>query len=181
MFTGCENINSGIDKGAPKKQLDDLYIVNAFGTTKEEITNKKKGFMNKNRYDEARIDFLKKLWRKIDSFGRIDIHLYEMRKFITKEVKNWYSHLLSDSRFPANDVTLWDQAYMTASMFKASVAALCLDGGKYEHYMKYPRTIRWSILGVQYDKLGLAEKALNPSFIDWYRSKIDEVDEDIKK
>ncbi|HSH35975.1 CRISPR-associated protein Csx11, partial [Schnuerera sp.] len=181
MFRGCENINSGIDKGAPKKQLDNLHIVNAFGTTKEEITNKKKRYTNKKYYDETRIDFFINLWRKLGSLGKINIDVYKMRKFIINQVENWYIHLLSDSRFPANDVTLWDQAYMTASMFKASIAALCLDGEKHEQYMEYPRTIRWSILGIQYDKLGLAEKALNPSFIYWYRNKAEEVDEKIKE
>ncbi len=70
---------------------------------------------------------------------------------------------------------------MTASMFKASVAALCLEEEKYQDYIDRPREIKWSILGVQYDKLGLAEKALNPSFIDWYRNGTNVVDEKIKK
>src|SRR5690606_39123352 len=39
FFRGCENINSGIDKGSPNKtqQLDKLWISNAFGSFKEEI------------------------------------------------------------------------------------------------------------------------------------------------
>ena len=31
--------------------------------------------------------------------------------------------------------------------------------------MNNPSSIKWSILGVQYDKLGLAEKAMNPSLL----------------
>lgn len=181
MFRGCENVNSGIDKGAPKKQLNNLQIANAFGTTKEEIISKKKGFVDTKRYDETRIVFLMNLWEKLCYLGKVNVDVYEMRKYILEEVEKWYSHLLSDSRFPVNDVTLWDQAYMTASMFKVSIAAMCLEGEKYKQYMEKPRSIKWSILGVQYDKLGLAEKALNPSFIDWYRKETDKVDVAVKK
>ncbi|HHY90111.1 MAG TPA: CRISPR-associated protein Csx11 [Clostridiales bacterium] len=106
----------------------------------------------------------------------------ELRNFIFQEIKDWYSHLLSDSRFPINDVTLWDQAYMTASLFKASLAAMSLDSStKNRYYNSLPNVIKWSILGIQYDKLGLAEKALKPHFLDFYRDVVRKVDDKVKK
>ncbi len=88
--------------------------------------------------------------------------------------------LLSDSRFPVNDVTLWDQAYMTASMFKATLAGLYLDNSKQQDFINNPQKIKWSILGIQYDKLGLAEKGLKAASINWYREKSKEVDKKLK-
>lgn len=175
MFRGCENVNSGIDKGAPKEQLSHLNIVNAFGSVMETIDDTEDG---KRRYDERRLDFFKRL-RSKKSISNKDF--IQIREDIQSEIKKWYSHLLSDSRFPINDVTLWDQAYMTASMFKAALAAISLDGLIYDRYILNPRKIMWSIMGIQYDKLGLAEKAMNSYFINWYRETAKKADKKIKK
>jgi len=181
LFHGCENVNSGIDKGEPleKQKLKNLWISNAFGSFKEEV--------KEEMLDKQRICFFKNLWKMISSIPRkpedfSDDDWIEIRNFVFEEVKNWYSHLLSDSRFPINDVTLWDQAYMTASLFKASLAAIQLDSSKYKDYIDNTkcRKIRWSILGVQYDKLALAEKALKAHFIKWYRDAADKADKMVK-
>ncbi|TZE81620.1 CRISPR-associated protein Csx11 [Calorimonas adulescens] len=177
FFRGCENINSGIDKGAPKEQLDKLWISNAFGTFKEEV--------KKSNFDDARINFFNKLWLKLSSLdNNLDNLTHEdwikIRRFVFSEIKEWYSHLLSDNRFPVNDVTLWDQAYMSASLFKAAVAAMCLDKNKSTDY-ETPKNIRWSILGIQYDKLSLVDKSLKTHFISWYRENINNCDDEVKK
>jgi len=178
FFGGCENINSGIDKGFPKKQLENIWVSNAFGSTKKNISIK--------MLDEQRICFFKKLANKINGIDR-EIKDFtkgdwiEIRNFVVNEIKSWYSNLLSDSRFPVNDVTLWDQAYMTTSLFKVSLAAMILENSKIEGYKSNPREIKWSILGVQYDKLGLAEKALKPYFINWYRSCVKRIDDKVKE
>ena len=176
FFRGCENINSGIDKGSPKEenQLETLWISNAFGTFKRTVEEK--------YFDEARYCFFYRFHRYLE-----DKHYYsnpdwqKIRNWIFDEVKSWYSRLLSDSRFPANDVTLFDQAYMTASMFKTILAGLFLNPSRYSDYIENPQTIKWSILGIQYDKLGLAEKGLKPASIKWYRDKSETTDNDIKK
>ena len=174
FFRGCENINSGVDKGSPKEQLDSLWSSNAFGSHKRklELTD----------FDGSRICFLEKLcyflennsYSKKQEWGNI-------KNWIFKEIKKKYSRLLSDSRFPVNDVTLWDQAYMSASMFKAALSAMFLDNSKVSNYLNTPQSIKWSILGIQYDKLSLAEKGLKAASIKWYRDTSTKVDNKIKK
>ncbi|MEG6567560.1 CRISPR-associated protein Csx11 [Thermoanaerobacterium saccharolyticum] len=176
FFRGCENINSGIDKGAPKKQLNKLWISSAFGTFKEEV--------KKSNFDDERISFFNKLWLKLSSLDNNLDNLthedwIEIRRFVFWEIKEWYSYLLSDNRFPINDVTLWDQAYMSASLFKAAVAAMCLDKNKSADYTM-PKNVRWSILGIQYDKLSLVDKSLKTHFISWYRENINRCDDEVK-
>ena len=175
MFRGCENINSGIDKGAlPDTQQikGELYISNAFGTHKEDVDRK--------WFDKKRLCFFQRLHQEMlnkDCYDNPD--WIRIRNFIFNEIRSWYSHLLSDNRFPANDVTLWDQAYMTASMFKAVLAEMYM-GHNQENYINNPQKIRWQILGIQYDKLALAEKGAKPAFIHWYREKTNELDNKIK-
>lgn len=176
MMRGCESVNSGIDKGAPTEELNTLYIANAFGSFKEKI--------NEVNFDKRRICFFKNIDNVVrNSSKETNENKWwtELRKYLINEVRDWYSHLLSDSRFPVNDVTLWDQVYMTASLFKATLAAICLEDEKFDKYMNNPSSIRWSILGVQYDKIALAEKAMNPTFIRWYRNTTIEVDNKVKE
>lgn len=175
FFRGCENINSGIDKGNPVEQLKPpLWLSNAFGSFKHKI--------KEEDFDDARIEF----FRDLDCFlKRNDYYTnpnwQEIREFIFNRVKPWYSKLLSDSRYPVNDVSLWDQAYMTASMFKAVLSNLVLGSSKLETYQNNPSSIKWRILGIQYDKLGLAEKGFKPAHIDWYRNISKEIDNKIKE
>jgi hypothetical protein len=175
FFRGCENINSGIDKGNPEEQLKShLWLSNAFGSFKHKI--------KEEDFDDARIEF----FRDLDFFLKrngyyTNPNWQEIREFIFNRVKPWYSKLLSDSRYPVNDVSLWDQAYMTASMFKAVLSNLVLDSSKLQNYQNNPSSIKWRILGIQYDKLGLAEKGFKPAHIDWYRSISEEIDDEIKK
>jgi CRISPR-associated Csx11 family protein len=179
FFRGCENINSGIDKGAPKKQLKSLWISNAFGSFKEKVDVKYfdryrknffenlDNFLNEKGYYSRQFDLSHEDWRGL-------------RNFVFKEIKEWYTHLLSDTRFPINDVTLWDQAYMSASMFKATLSSMILNNQDNENRLENPRYIKWSILGIQYDKLALAEKGLKPAHIEWYREASRQVDEAVK-
>lgn len=181
MFSGCENVNSGIDKGGPKEELEKigkkLEIVNAFGGVPRKV--------DPDHLDGERIRFLEALGQE-NFVLNTHADVIKVRLYIMKKLKGWYSQLLSDSRYPINDITLWDQAYMTASLFKAALAALALDaampkGEKQLDYYGKPRTIQWSILGVQYDKLGLAEKAMKPGYIRWYRQQAAEADRKVKK
>jgi len=177
FFRGCENINSGIDKGSPldNKQLEPpFWRSNAFGSFKEEI--------KEHYFDKRRLCFYANLLSFLSSNGYFqNPNWQEIRNFILKEIKNWYSHLLSDSRFPINDVSLFDQAYMTASMFKAALAGLLLNTNESKEYKKNPQTIKWQILGIQYDKLALSEKALKPAHILWYRENAKNADDEVKK
>ncbi|MCR4432353.1 MAG: CRISPR-associated protein Csx11 [Tepidanaerobacteraceae bacterium] len=182
FFKGCENINSGMDKGFPREQMKKLWLSNAFGAYKSEV--------NDCHLDASRENFFAELSGILDGFRKPladyeDFAWRRLRRFIQDKIRNWYSNIRSDSRAPLNDITLWEQAYMTASMFKAALAAICLDsspdGMLYQQYMDRPSSVRWRIMGVQYDKLGLSEKALKSHFIDWYRIACERADNMVKR
>jgi len=181
LFQACESINSSIDKGVLGE--DQLYqhpwISNAFGAFREEVS--------KRNLDEKRHAFFVVLLDQLKEIKLKEVKLKneeerdniwkEFRRKILQELKAWYSHLLSDTRYPANDVTLWDQVYMTASLFKAALAGISITN----RMPNNPRgEVRWSVLGVQYDKLHLAEKALRVHYIRSYRELVGQVDEKVK-
>ncbi len=173
FFRGCENVNSGIDKGSPKEQLNSLWIANAFGSFIKELDT--------NSFDNKRRGFFENLHNFLDNNTFYDTpNWQEIRGFVLDELKKWYSNFLSDSRFPVNDVTLYDQAYMSATMFKASIAGTLLNTTQSQDYISNPQSIKWQILGVQYDKLSLAEKGLKPAHIIWYREQSQKVDNRVK-
>ncbi|MBB6062782.1 CRISPR-associated Csx11 family protein [Thermosipho japonicus] len=174
FFRGCENLNSGIDKGFPKEILKRLYISNAFGGFVESVEEK--------NFDEKRKQFFKNLHNYLkDNNGIENSDWRKVRSWILLEIKKWYTHLLSDNRFPVNDVTLYDQVYMVASLYKAALSGLYLYKEKVDEYINKPSNIKWCILGIQYDKLGLSEKALKISNIQWYRKNIKKVDSEVKQ
>jgi len=177
FFKGCENINSGIDKGSPKNENQlkgKLWVSNAFGSFKEEVRI--------DKFDNKRREFFKNLHHFLEENNYYENPDWKhTRDFIIKELKNWYIHLLSDSRMPVNDVTLYDQAYMSATMFKAALAGMMLETSESKNYLENPQSIKWQILGIQYDKLSLAEKGVKPAHIFWYREVSKNVDDEIKK
>ncbi|WP_457566913.1 CRISPR-associated protein Csx11 [Desulfurobacterium sp.] len=174
---GCENVNSGIDKGSPQdaNQLENLWISSAFGSLKRKVNDE-------NDFDSSRLCFFRDFHRFLeDKYYYRSPDWKEIRNWVFEHVKPWYSRLLSDSRFPVNDVTLFDQVYMTASMFKAVLASLYIDNSNYQNFIKNPQLIKWSVLGIQYDKLALAEKGLKVASIKWYRETVNKVDNQLKK
>lgn len=182
FFKGCENINSGMDKGFPREQMKKLWLSNAFGAYKSEVNDCHLDASRKNFFAElsGMMDCFKKSPADYDAFA-----WRKLRRYVQDKIRAWYSHVGSDSRAPLNDITLWEQAYMTASMFKAVLAAICLDaspeGILYQQYMDRPSSVRWRIMGVQYDKLGLSEKALKSHFIAWYRRACEKADNMVKR
>ncbi|ADQ08267.1 CRISPR-associated protein, Csx11 family [Caldicellulosiruptor hydrothermalis 108] len=177
-----ESLNSGIDKGAPKDSVkvepqDGRWLSNSFGSFRSNII------------------YLLREEKDINSIiGKIEKYIKNL--FDTEEIKNWnelklikekfeekvekfFCGLLSDDRFPVNDVSLWDQAYMATAMFKASLSEYILKNNCISAIPQQSE-VKWRILGVQYDKLGLAEKGYKPQQIQWYREISKEIDDEIK-
>ncbi len=206
LYGSCEGINSGIEKGSPSESYqiseinDKPYLSSSFGAKRVEVSNNN---LNKLREilfsgklvtelpDKAKkyLKSIKVLNKNINTIlGELTSNLsiwkiIEIRIRIFNLICLLYKDIPSDSRFPANDTSLFDQAYMSTSLFKAALAGILLDApnseidiSSFDH-----RNIKWSILGIQYDKLGLAEKGLKAASIKWYRDTSYKVDNEVKK
>ncbi|AIS53304.1 CRISPR-associated protein, Csx11 family [Thermoanaerobacter kivui] len=173
-----ESLNSGIDKGSPKDDIKvepqySRWLSNPFGSFKNRIIylSEIEDSINNKICD------LKNSITNILGSNNLD---WEKFKSIREKFKNFFAGLLSDDRFPINDVSLWEQAYMATTMFKASLSEYILKNNNIQSLPKR-MDVRWRILGIQYDKLGLAEKGYKPQQILWYRDKAREIDDEVKK
>jgi CRISPR-associated Csx11 family protein len=173
-----ERLNSGIDKGSPDDNAklepeNDRWLSNSFGSFKNKII-----YLS---LDEDTINnIISNLECYIKNFLDSESINWDEIKLIKKKIKNLYYRLLSDDRFPINDVSLWEQAYMATTMFKASLSEYILKNNNIQSLPKR-MDVRWRILGIQYDKLRLAEKGYKPQQIQWYREVSNEIDDEIKK
>lgn len=183
---GVDGLDSGIDKGAlhnnGKQPKDDTYQATSFGHEANTIDVSKlkpsrdqlcaKLTDNLKAIEQAYEDCKNK---KITKDGYIS-KLLESRTNIHKSVEYAFLKGLGDTRRSGNDVTLWDHSYSVASLYKSALSKII-----YENEWTEPREINWKIIGVQYDKLGLIEKAHKLADIAGYRELTKDVDEEIKK
>lgn len=206
LYGCCEGINSGMEKGSPYENnqisefSDKPFLSTSFGKIDKVIDNKElnklRNTLFKENLEEILNDDLKNIIKDDDlsknisdilndlSVENLSFDILEsLRRKIYNLIYLLYKNIPSDSRFPANDTSLFDQAYMSTSLFKAALSGIILqvdnndsiDITDFEH-----SKIKWSILGIQYDKLGLAEKGLKAASIQWYRDISKKVDNVIK-
>jgi len=169
FYNVCEITNSQYEKINIKSTKINT-LSNPFGTI---ITNSNKNNNNSNNEIESSITNFLDLSNKNNQQEQI----YESYVKLKDNLKNIYVKLLSDDRFPNNEVSLWEQSYMTSSLFKALLSNYILT----EKEIKNVKDIKWRILGVQYDKVGVAEKSLKLASIAWYREITKMIDEEIKR
>ncbi len=116
----CDRKDSADDKGIVrrKQSIDNTIISSPFGYEKEKID------LNclKKRFGDLQNNLIElfKNYSDIISF----------RKSLIGYLKTAFSHALGETRIPANDVTLWDHSYSTASLFKTILAGIACDGYK---------------------------------------------------
>ena len=129
----CDRKDSADDKGIVrrKQSIKNTVISSPFGTPKEVID----------------LDSLQKRFHELDNqlgdmverYINHGMDLIELRNAIRDFLKSAFSHALGETRIPANDVTLWDHSFSTASLFKSTLAGKVLG--------EEPKN-RWRLFGI---------------------------------
>ena len=129
----CDRKDSADDKGIVrrKQSIKNTVISSPFGTPKEVID----------------LDSLQKRFHELDNqlgdmverYINHGMDLIELRNAIRDFLKSAFSHALGETRIPANDVTLWDHSFSTASLFKSTLAGKMLG--------EEPKN-RWMLFGI---------------------------------
>lgn len=118
----CDGIDSGDDKGVVRKKqsIKNTVIVSAFGREKSKID----------------LNCLDNYLRELDKDLTEIFNLYSSRKTdvacfkdsVLKAIEEPFSNALGETRVPANDVTLYDHSFSTASLYKTQLARAILKG-----------------------------------------------------
>ena len=129
----CDRKDSADDKGIVrrKQSINNTIISSPFGFEKEKID------LNclQKRFDDLQSNLIE-LFRTCTHSNIINF-----RTSLICYLKTAFSHVLGETRIPANDVTLWDHSYSTASLFKTILAGIACDG------YKNMNDIKWRIFG----------------------------------
>ena len=142
-------IDSGIDKGAVinvnKQSESHTYISTPFGYESKKIN------INSQQLKQRREKFIQKLeaiLEKIQKLGSSNGALFaedwaSLRDELLNSAKECFIHALGETRRSANDVTLWDHSYSTASLYKTALVDIVLSG-----QWKNPKEVKWRLLSV---------------------------------
>ncbi len=148
---GADGIDSAIDKMVTNHKFaqqskDHVYISTAFGYENQKIdlnlsdTDEKSLTKIRNEYADKLAKILENLKNNSNS---VQDWIKEREKLLN-ETKKAFLNALGETRRPANDVTLWDHSYSVASLYKAALAEVVLNG------WKAPREIKWRFLGIRF-------------------------------
>ena len=110
----CDRKDSADDKGIVrrKQSIDNTIISSPFGYEKEKIDLS----CLQKRFDDLQNNLIE-LFKNCNN-------IISFRKSLIDNLKTAFSHALGETRIPANDVTLWDHSYSTASLFKTILAGI---------------------------------------------------------
>jgi hypothetical protein len=98
-----------------------------------------------------------------------------IRRFEKAPLKDLFRDALGDTRCPINEVNLWDWSYAVASLYKSELARHLLTGE-----WRRRDQLRWRLLRINFDVLGLYSRAIKLADLLGYISAVDKACERVK-
>lgn len=140
----CDKKDSADDKGIVrrKQHLDSTWISSPFGHPKEKI--------DLNCLQKIFDDLQDNLIGLFKNYTSMDKSCF--RNTLINNLKTPFSHALGETRIPANDVTLWDHSYSTASLFKSVLAAITCGTNP------NPQDLKWRIFAICWNGMEFINK-----------------------
>lgn len=117
----CDRLDSADDKGIvrQKQLLNNTVITNPFGYPKEKI--------NLDCLNVSLKKLAEKLSEIFEIYTNYNISITCLREVVLKSVNTFFVHVLGETRMPANDVSLWDHSYSTATLYKTELSRVVLQ------------------------------------------------------
>ncbi len=135
LLIKCDRIDSGDDKGVVRKNqpINNTIIVSGFGKEKPRI--------DLNCIDKYLKELDENLTNAFNLYlnGKADIFCF--RDAVITSIKEPFTSALGETRIPANDVTLFDHSFSTASLYKTQLARAVLEN-------EIKSTEEWRVFGI---------------------------------
>ena len=178
ILADAHGIVSGIDKAlagrgeAGKQKKAYTFRATAFGYEKNiELTKK----------PELKKELFQKIKEILNDIKNKQDLSYENYFGFVSTIKECYSKTIGETRRPINEISLYDYAHTIASLMKSSLAKMIIDGWQDPLTKDFDKRLRWRILKINVDVVGLLSKGLKIGDILGYRSEIEKTYDEIKK
>ena len=169
LLIKCDRKDSADDKGIVRKgqSIENTIIASPFGYPKEKI--------DLNCLQKRFNDLEDNLIGLFKNYISGTMSLSHFRESLINNLKTSFSHALGETRIPANDVTLWDHSYSTASLFKTVLAARVCGASS------DPNNLKWRIFGVCWNGVEFINKGRKIAEIQTRSEIIENVKKKLKR
>jgi len=152
---------SGIEKNLPKatseylkQELTHTWLSSAFGYPVQNLLSHPPAVLTDTGWGEL-VEEIHKILDNLKNLGtnctpNIESWWQWRERAIGQEsfLRHAFTSTVAETRLPNNDVTLWDQSYVAAALFKSAVAGAILDSGFNWIDDKVKQNTRWRLLTV---------------------------------
>ncbi len=159
LLQAAHGMVSGIEKNLPKKASDYLaqdvthmWLSSVFGFPERNLLVNMPQVLTERGWEEIKQEIrriLEELKKLGESGTKDDIEdWWHWREKALDFLRTAFTQTLAETRLPNNDVTLWDQSYMAAAMFKSAVAGALLEVSFPWNNKELKQETRWRLLTV---------------------------------
>lgn len=162
LLQAAHGITSGIEKNVPRKASEylqqdatHLWLSSAFGHPVRNLLADPPETLSGRGWQEI-LAAIRKILDELKQLGEGNAQdVSAWRDWRDRAIgsgsflRQAFSSTLAETRLPNNDVTLWDQSYVAAALFKSAVAGAVLEGKGFPWTSNNIRqTTRWRLLTV---------------------------------
>jgi CRISPR-associated Csx11 family protein len=161
LLQAAHGIASGIEKNLPNnpsrylgQDATHLWLASAFGHPERNLLADPPPVLQEGGWQQL-LQRIESLLTELERKGRNGVtDREEWHRWREEAIgpEGWlrqaFSSTLAETRLPNNDVTLWDQSYVAASLFKSAVAGALLEGRNFKWQSDHKQNTRWRLLTV---------------------------------
>lgn len=159
LLQAAHGMTSGIEKNLPneasqylKQDLTHMWLSTAFGYPVQNLLNTPPEVLTENGRTQL-ISSIHQCLSELESLGKfcnsVEHYWAWREKAIGSEgfLRKAFTSTLAETRLPNNDVTLWDQSYVAAALFKSALAGALLDKNLWNNNNLKQQT-QWRLLSI---------------------------------